>query len=80
MATQMGKELQREIRLNAQSAGDATPVYVSYFLPVLVNKVGAEYMRHVNGLPKRNILVSIVVTFVVARGRGLSTHCLKQIK
>lgn len=80
MATQMGKELQREIRLNAQSAGDAAPVYVSYFLPVLVNKVGAEYLRHVNGLPKRNILVSIVVTFVVARGRGLSTHCLKQIK
>lgn len=49
-------------------------------LPVLVNKVGAEYLRHVNGLSKRNILVSIVVTFVEASGRGLSTHCLKQIK
>lgn len=73
VATQMGKELQREIRLNAHSI--AAPVYVSYFLPVLVNKVGAEYLRHVNGLPKRNILVSIVVTFVV-----VSTHCLKQIK
>lgn len=41
VATQMGRELQREIRLNAHSI--AAPVYVSYFLPVLVNKVGALF-------------------------------------